>query len=1529
MKVQDSWANQLDQMKANWEAFKLSVTTGFMEGSGNLMISGFNFIADGFRELSKESHSFNIAVGGLFDFISLFSIASILNLNKVKNAIGALTTSLATLNPAVLAIIAIVMGVSAISRGINAYVKDIEESAELSLQQAKALEESSKAIKTQSKRIEELMVSIDNLSTEEAIIKIQSLTNEVIKSTSSFKGLEDAIKAMSDLSVKMSIPIDTKRFTNDIDKIIFTGIFEGKTIQDFLKNTNIETGSEFKQKIYKTQKAMGKNGNYEKARAIVVEEIKAIMKEVDNLQRQYKFIQSTKIKPKISPVEITQDMSGDTLKKALKHNETIAKINADSEKSNKEYKEYLSSLKKELKSYYDILSTYGVDKAKIYIELNKQIADITKNTADMIEVEVKRIQEIKDTLEIVASVLKDKNVELINQFMKKSSFSTVDEFKKAMESQGLSDYTKLLKEFGNTIDSFQSQSGKVAFLKGEFMDMVGTIRGLTEIRSGAKSIFDDLGKTVTTSGKTLSQIYGNKALEDKLTTDEKDKLNQMKSAQEQIKNADIVIAKVKENAKIQEKSFKLLQAYNSTYDEQVLSLSKINASKLQSLNIDRQMLDTAYKQSRLFDEQKLVATKALLRQEYKPDGKNKNGIIFGKIKVDLSNIENVKKVLENLSGGKNRTEEEERFFLSLNDYYEQYMQMQEKEVKYKQDSMNIDKESFTYKKEILDSYVAYLTGVDKELEELKTRKTLLEKSNETETDTFEKLKNKVEISSLGLQIKLKEEEVERKILDLKREQERYDIRRQVLFGTSLDNVQKEYDFEKKLLDNAIKKLEDKKLKMENKFTNPEAISEAKIVLINEMNKLASKAVAVGVTKVESEFYTKQIEDLNHQFEIIMKLESMTASKRKEYLENNVEYQQILADLSKKGFELNELDLKTWKERLSIETQLLELSYDRNRIQSESQKERSRNLYKEVFGTQKYDKQQFDIERATQKGKLTSASKSLASYVNKARSLGKTDEELAKDVEYLKLSNNLEQESLNLTKLINEQEKQRLEMLKQEAEMMVNFIDSLSKGEVGKFNASQAIGGLEEPIVKLKDGKALDSKDYGKIAMAGVGIATNIINQSYDSAMNVVSAELNNLEMRKQIARSDEERQQIDKEILEQQKKQIDLQYKQSTQAVGVTGIAGSGLGGALSGLQVGMATGDPYIAAATTVLGGISGIISGSSAKKQAEAQKRALENQMRTNNYLESMRNLMEASNKLVEGIYNFSNKGFNQAMKDAMKEFKQTQTEKGLFDITSAKEVGKFHKWSTGKTIASGLGIEGDTYTDKNALERDILETVGNTLSSIQSQLTSLNFGSTEGAFTKIKSDLADFKSKIEKFYKATSSNADDLLLEQIANWEAYVKTLEIIAFKKDVFYSAYFGFEAEYIKDKAGFITEVLVGEWEKRTDFLDQFVSDALSQEKNISATVGRYMVESFANAFIRNKTELEAELTAFEENVKKFASAMSNKQNFNINEMLKAYEAQKNNQVMTSPYYAEINAMQNLIQSQKDFVTIQKEVTKQL
>jgi hypothetical protein len=33
--------------------------------------------------------------------------------------------------------------------------------------------------------------------------------------------------------------------------------------------------------------------------------------------------------------------------------------------------------------------------------------------------------------------------------------------------------------------------------------------------------------------------------------------------------------------------------------------------------------------------------------------------------------------------------------------------------------------------------------------------------------------------------------------------------------------------------------------------------------------------------------------------------------------------------------------------------------------------------------------------------------------------------------------------------------------------------------------------------------------------------------------------------------------------------------------------------------------------------------------------------------------------------------------------------------------------------------------------------------------------------------------------------------------------------------------------------------------------------------------------------------------------------------------------------MTSPYYAEINAMQNLIQSQKDFVTIQKEVTKQL
>ena len=261
-----------------------------------------------------------------------------------------------------------------------------------------------------------------------------------------------------------------------------------------------------------------------------------------------------------------------------------------------------------------------------------------------------------------------------------------------------------------------------------------------------------------------------------------------------------------------------------------------------------------------------------------------------------------------------------------------------------------------------------------------------------------------------------------------------------------------------------------------------------------------------------------------------------------------------------------------------------------------------------------------------------------------------EETLKNNVEYQKKGLELQEASNTILATTNEHEKQRLEHLKAQAETMLGMIDSLSKGETIKFDASSAIKGSAGAFVKLgenikqnfmsaeermkmgagkEDNAKMTMQDWSAIAQAGLGVATNIYGQVVQSQLNVVDAELKNLEIRKQLAKSDEERQQIDEEILNKQKQQIDLQYKQQTQFAGISGTTGSALGGAVSGAvagaTIGGQSGGAYGAAIGGGLGLVSGIFGGNSAKKQAEQQKKQLEAQLRANQYLESLQKLQE----------------------------------------------------------------------------------------------------------------------------------------------------------------------------------------------------------------------------------------------------------------------------------------------------------------
>ena len=275
----------------------------------------------------------------------------------------------------------------------------------------------------------------------------------------------------------------------------------------------------------------------------------------------------------------------------------------------------------------------------------------------------------------------------------------------------------------------------------------------------------------------------------------------------------------------------------------------------------------------------------------------------------------------------------------------------------------------------------------------------------------------------------------------------------------------------------------------------------------------------------------------------------------------------------------------------------------------------------------------------------------------------------------------------------------------------------AQGTIDKLQSKESLTPDEQKALseakKKKENSKMSGKDYADMAVGVVGLATNFMGQVYQSQLNVVDAELKNLEIRKQLAKTDEERQKIDEEILEKQKQQIDLQYKQSTQTMGITGVAGSALGsamsGAMAGAMIGGESGGAYGAMIGGGLGLIGGIFGGSSAKKQAEQQKAQLEAQLRTNQYLETMQKLQEANNNLMKSVFDSMQKGIKQAMKDAFEEFKQANVDKGTFKYTKG-QVGLFNKSSTGLEIAKALGINTTPYTTTSVYQGGSTTTVYN---------------------------------------------------------------------------------------------------------------------------------------------------------------------------------------------------------------------------
>ena len=148
-----------------------------------------------------------------------------------------------------------------------------------------------------------------------------------------------------------------------------------------------------------------------------------------------------------------------------------------------------------------------------------------------------------------------------------------------------------------------------------------------------------------------------------------------------------------------------VKKYNNSIDEQLLSIQKINASKLQQLSIDRKLADLAKEQENSTTNMELQNTKADFKGQYK-GGINealksmpnisKAMTDFGIKSFNIDSLDSMKKsynMFVNMRANNVQiTEEEQKFKDYLLNFYTLLSTLEETKLKNELKSLEIDKE---------------------------------------------------------------------------------------------------------------------------------------------------------------------------------------------------------------------------------------------------------------------------------------------------------------------------------------------------------------------------------------------------------------------------------------------------------------------------------------------------------------------------------------------------------------------------------------------------------------------------------------------------------------------------------------------------------------------------------------------------------------------------------------------------------------------------------------------------------------------
>lgn len=233
---------QLDKLTMKFKTLLSVFTDSQFDGALGSIIKKINELFDSMNTASEKSTgsivASKVAFTAFADVVALGSLASIANLNKVKGAFGTLGKSIMSLNPYILAAIALFTALEATYNGFVAYADEQERLAEKSLQQAKKLEDLNKTLKEQKKAIKDLSEEMKKMSLQDVSYKWKDLNIALMESLDTFKSLEGSIKALNDLRIKAQIGIDYKAFEKQRQDIASTNI----TFKDTLLKKNEKTG---------------------------------------------------------------------------------------------------------------------------------------------------------------------------------------------------------------------------------------------------------------------------------------------------------------------------------------------------------------------------------------------------------------------------------------------------------------------------------------------------------------------------------------------------------------------------------------------------------------------------------------------------------------------------------------------------------------------------------------------------------------------------------------------------------------------------------------------------------------------------------------------------------------------------------------------------------------------------------------------------------------------------------------------------------------------------------------------------------------------------------------------------------------------------------------------------------------------------------------------------------------------------------------------------------------------------------------